>query len=666
VNVLIQQIFAYDDRLKYIEQITTQLADNLQRLLLEKGTATPQSFPTIIGEYSFPNRVENSMSNNWLTQPTNFSYGSQVDELSSKDSMASETSQDDHPSSITATAVSTTASKIEKAIIGGISAASGAASISSSSRLYLVKETSKEEFISDVSNTDFIGHSSSSTTAGHHSNSNYNHSTAVADELIVEAITNPDQHISIDPVAIASKIIEEMPLRDELNLRIDIDKEFDRIVHLVSPFEVQIDYRQTINGAFQQQIRQCLNAISFDASFLQTRCFLPSDSLHLTIILSQNQIAYWHTSLSDRLKAICDNGVEMLDPRGNNNNSKNHHFHLNNNNEPLDEMHRLILQKLTNVSVIHDLHGFKLVCRVGELDVEITANNRHDLCLISFLDELDTIIGKQHLFKRSLQFIRCWWIFEASNYAGSTPVYQLLSNNAFFFMIVTVFNIYWKEIRSPFYALYYFLKLFSEYDGKQSAITVQGIVPFTAVATNNIPPISSNDSYLSSNVLPTSINTFPCLLKPSTPEHILSLDLISKYWQLFNVFDPLNNDAPAGLANAKYPSESKVHMHMLFNSMSKSIQRFERFGFNIVHPFTHMNLIEERISSRKVTLLSQTLKTAFLALDQLVTNLNLMNSPRDIKDAIVVFLPNIVRRFLIPWRPDCFSNSIQSQAFDAR
>jgi hypothetical protein len=69
---------------------------------------------------------------------------------------------------------------------------------------------------------------------------------------------------------------------------------------------------------------------------------------------------------------------------------------------------------LTNVSFLTEVDGsHKLQCMVdNSIRVEIISNARIELCLLSFFEEFDRLIGRDHLFKRSLLLIRAWWHYE--------------------------------------------------------------------------------------------------------------------------------------------------------------------------------------------------------------------------------------------------------------
>lgn len=54
------------------------------------------------------------------------------------------------------------------------------------------------------------------------------------------------------------------------------------------------------------------------------------------------------------------------------------------------------------------------------LEVDITVNRGGALNTVAFLEEADQMIGRNHLFKRSVLLIKAWCLHEAANYCGKS------------------------------------------------------------------------------------------------------------------------------------------------------------------------------------------------------------------------------------------------------
>lgn len=153
---------------------------------------------------------------------------------------------------------------------------------------------------------------------------------------------------------------------------------------------------------------------------------------------------------------------------------------------------------------------------VDSSNVSIQANNRLDLCMLAFLEEVSTIVGHDNLFKRSILLIRAWWSYETVAYVGIS-IKHYLNDLTICIMVCAIFNQYHTRITSPLQALCLFLAEYSSYDGTTHVITLQGIVPYKA-----------NSSSITQLVL----------LEPHIHD-LFQSELLDKYWLLFN----LNNSS---------------------------------------------------------------------------------------------------------------------------
>jgi hypothetical protein len=97
---------------------------------------------------------------------------------------------------------------------------------------------------------------------------------------------------------------------------------------------------------------------------------------------------------------------------------------------------------------------------------------------------------------------------------------------------------------------------------------------------------------------------------------------------------------------------------MLLTSMAKAIQRFERYSFNILNPFTNMNMVTEKLSSRRVALLTKVFSMGFSTMTTLLQQC--IVNPSSMRDVTRLYFPTVLSRFLNPWRPDAMNNTIQN------
>lgn len=88
----------------------------------------------------------------------------------------------------------------------------------------------------------------------------------------------------------------------------------------------------------------------------------------------------------------------------------------------------------------------KLVhCVVNTIGVDITVNQVGAVLAASFLEEVDQLVGHNHLFKRSLLLVKCWCYHESMKYAGVSILgskYGFFSSYAVAVLLIHLFNKY--------------------------------------------------------------------------------------------------------------------------------------------------------------------------------------------------------------------------------
>eukprot|EP01034_Spumella_vulgaris_P030918 gene30918-38211_t len=179
------------------------------------------------------------------------------------------------------------------------------------------------------------------------------------------------------------------------------DKTINEILDALQPHEAQIQYRQSAVGLLKKQSRLALSSTTYEVGLHALHCFLPTDTIKLSVVISKNQVPYWHTSLGERLK-LMEGGVVPADDAQY--------------PDIYDDYKPMMNHAVRAVSFLNEKDVFKVVCAVDALEVEISANARTDICMLAFLEEVSEMVGLDNLFKRSLLLIRAWWVYETASY----------------------------------------------------------------------------------------------------------------------------------------------------------------------------------------------------------------------------------------------------------
>lgn len=343
--------------------------------------------------------------------------------------------------------------------------------------------------------------------------------------------------------------------------RLPFAETMDEFMIGLIPHETQIQYRMSALALLKREIRAVLGVVAYDVGLFAIRCSLSEDPIKITVIVNPTQLAWWHTTLSEKLNLFIENPAEL-------------HRLISEPGDLISEELKIIMtHTLRNIICCHDKSQYKIACVMDSLEVEITANNRYELCTLMFLEEFSLLIGNNHLFKKSLLLIRSWWINEATAITGGgNDIKNCLNEYAIAFMVVGIFNQYAHLIHHPMIALCYFLRDYSQLDVYHQVISIQGITTFESPSTTGITDANNNQ---------------PKLIPPSNT-HVINHEMMERYWKLFNLNDPLNIEPPSGVPKPQL--DAMTRYEMLKISMYRACTRFERKGFDIIHPFLISNM----------------------------------------------------------------------------
>jgi len=257
---------------------------------------------------------------------------------------------------------------------------------------------------------------------------------------------------------------------------------------------------------------------------------------------------------------------------------------------------------LTNVSFLKDNdNSHKLQCLVDSVvGVEILLNMRAELCLLAFLEEFDSLVGKSHLFKRSILLIRAWWVYEAK------LTNNLISDTAMCVMICSIFNLYHDKIHFPLQALSAFCMQFADTNFSTTVITLYGPVPFDTFVQLDEKKLFE--------------------LKPL----LTSREVIERYQNTTRATDGIEEDI--------FPDP--------FSTITQK-------SFMIAHPFLagKVNIVPDAPHiGRRLSILSDALRSGASCLKCMqASELSQTISPHAV---VETFFKNVYSRFGRGWRPD--------------
>ncbi|CAJ1974562.1 unnamed protein product [Sphenostylis stenocarpa] len=200
-------------------------------------------------------------------------------------------------------------------------------------------------------------------------------------------------------------------------------------------------------------------------------------------------------------------------------------------------------------------------CTVKNIPVDISFNQMVGFYTIYFLEQVDQLVGKNHLFKRSIILIKAWCYYE-SRILGAH--HGLFSTYAIEILVLYIINRFHSSLRGPLEVLYIFLDYYASFDWDNNYASIWG-----PRALSSLPEIVGKSQVVGCIFMLQSL-MYPNLLLAETPEcdqgeFLLQKEFLKNYRdmcsfnrrasetsnhdfpvKLVNILDPLRNDNNVG------------------------------------------------------------------------------------------------------------------------
>lgn len=223
----------------------------------------------------------------------------------------------------------------------------------------------------------------------------------------------------------------------------------DKLISCIRPDDQSITQRTRIIGFLTKLILESFPAhhniriIPFGS--VPLRCFLPAGDIDIGIFCLGEQMSYsWLYKLQTALQYECERKQHLPGVAGD-----------------------------FKVTSVHTIEAEVRVCKcfVDRIEVDITLNVPSGVCTLGFLERLDVVIARKHLFKRSILLIKAWCYYEARVLGGHNG---LISTYALDIMVLFIINKFFKAIDGPLQVLKFFLWYYGNFDWDTYCLTLEG------------------------------------------------------------------------------------------------------------------------------------------------------------------------------------------------
>ncbi|XP_020688609.1 uncharacterized protein LOC110104016 [Dendrobium catenatum] len=217
------------------------------------------------------------------------------------------------------------------------------------------------------------------------------------------------------------------------------------VIHHILPTVVSEQRRKAVVDYVQKLMKGFLNSEVFPFGSVPLKTYLPDGDIDLTTVSFPN--------IEDALAADVRSVLEV-------------------------EAHNKDAEfEVKDVQLI--LAEVKLVkCLVQNIVVDISFNQIGGLCTLCFLEQVDHLIGKDHLFKRSIILIKAWCYYE-SRILGAQ--HGLISTYALETLILYIFHLFHSSLHGPLAVLYKFLDYYSKFDWDNFCVSLNGPVSVSSL-----------------------------------------------------------------------------------------------------------------------------------------------------------------------------------------
>ncbi len=268
----------------------------------------------------------------------------------------------------------------------------------------------------------------------------------------------------------------------------NIDRRVAELLRVISPTPIALEYRESVVNFISKVVSHALGTWCFAVGSFALNSYLPDEDISLCTYLCRGQEPTWcfkvnellckessnracereneyENSREDKGDVSSPSKIECLEVGGRTDNSSSskkmdHHIH-----------------QLSYVNFINSYPFQRISCAVdNKVAIKITANCLDDFVVYVLYEDVNKLLGKDHLFKQSILLIKAWWLYESRTYTGFKMINHV-NEATLFALIFAVVNVHHERLHTPLQVLAMFFHMYGTLSWEDNVVGPAGPVP---------------------------------------------------------------------------------------------------------------------------------------------------------------------------------------------
>lgn len=229
----------------------------------------------------------------------------------------------------------------------------------------------------------------------------------------------------------------------------NVNSEIGEVIRLVQPNTQSEAHRSSVMALVETLIRKTLGAKIFPYGSFALKTYLPDSDINVCAFFTHNHQKTWYQRA---MKA------------------------LSRDDSSCGIKHRFPIHGAEFVSTTDS--GKVIRAQVADYTFQICANVPHVLSSCALFEEVDRLVGKNHLFKRAILLTKAWSAYDAKVLDAPQG---LLSSYVIRSMVLFIFNAYHMQIDNPLQALILLFQYLVHFDWDAHAFGLFGPIQLSSL-----------------------------------------------------------------------------------------------------------------------------------------------------------------------------------------